>query len=326
MKYLKTFWYIFTRSLADREYYRDVMKAPITFSIKYLYLFAVISAMVGVVMMGMAVFVSLPKIQEGVKNFKVNSLEAYPIELVIKIENGELTSNVPEPYHISPFKMKSEDYDHFITIDTKANVEDYRASRSIILLTRNAAVYPDNNTGARKAGVYQVYEFNRIQKPLVLDYTLYKNIIAKIEPLVNMIPLFVVGGMILFMLFAPFIGGAVVFMIWLVQLLVLSLVPWLISKLFKNNYSYRKVYQLGLHALTLPAVATNLLLLFNYRQSFLFSGIFLLWMSIILAKLSEDRVREYFQPKAGSSKGELKKTAKDGEIDYTDLMAERGKK
>ena len=72
--------------------------------------------------------------------------EDYPHGLELRIDKKGLTTNVKQPFYINFPKTRNflgiKDKTNFITINTEATAEDYPTSKTLILLTKNSAVYP----------------------------------------------------------------------------------------------------------------------------------------------------------------------------------------
>ena len=290
MNKLKTFFNTFKRSASDPSYYKDILKAKFSFSLKYLYMLSFFIILVTVLKFALMFAIALPTLTPKIQEFKKNMQTAYPAELEVKINNGELSTNVEEPYYFDPFDMKGDDgksqYEHFITIDTEASVEDYESYQSAILLTRTAAVYPDN-----QSGTYNFIKFSEFKEPIAINKSLYDEMMKKASPLIDAVPMLLTGLIILMVLFGPLIGGVFTTAGYMLYLLLATLVTWIVAKLFKTNLGYSKVYQLGMHGITLSVVITTILGLFGKDIPLIFSGIFFLWMAIVLSKLSDEKAQ-----------------------------------
>ena len=96
-------------------------------------------------------------------------------------------------------------------------------------------------------------------KNFILDQTLYQNFINKLLPYLDYLqPLLVVFAVVGIFIF-PVLGASFVMTGHLIYLLIMSVLLWLIAKVFKNHLSYKKVFQLSIHGLTLPIVVVIIL-------------------------------------------------------------------
>jgi len=98
MKKLNTFWQTFQKSLLDFAYYKDIAKASFWFSFKYLFLLLICLSLVKSVQLGV-LYSSVRKNIPSYISIGQKELSAlYPKELELRISNGNLYTNVQEPY------------------------------------------------------------------------------------------------------------------------------------------------------------------------------------------------------------------------------------
>lgn len=286
MRQLKTWGYVFKNSLANSSYYSSILKTNISFSFKYLFFLTFLTLLLSTLKPAIEIFMYLPQLPKTVNNLKYHLSRSYPPALEVRIKNGELSTNVKEPYFINIPQEMSDKKDtnvHLVTIDTQAHIEDYPKYNTVVLLTKNAAVYP--RSSEKNSTRSEVFYFSNLKNPLVINKQNYDRLYTKIEPFINMIPLFVtvlvIGGILLFPLFiVPFA------FIWhLVYLLFLAAILLVLAKLMGKNFSYSQIYQLSLHGLTVPIIITLLLGLFNISFPLLYSLIFIVWMGIVIHDL-----------------------------------------
>ncbi|OGK52363.1 hypothetical protein A2966_01695 [Candidatus Roizmanbacteria bacterium RIFCSPLOWO2_01_FULL_41_22] len=286
---LKTFAYIFKKSLTDIYYYPDIIKTSVKFSLKYFYLFLFFILFVQSALFVVNLAVNLPKIPQFVSQIKERAKGLYPKELIITIKNGNLRTNVKEPYYIDLPELTQnnvpDQFEHLVAFDTKGRVDDFKKYHTLFLVTRNAVVYPDRQQ--QSMSTYRVSYFDEV-KNFILDQTLYQNFINKLLPYLDYLqPLLVVFAVVGIFIF-PVLGASFVMTGHLIYLLIMSVLLWLIAKVFKNHLSYKKVFQLSIHGLTLPIVVVFLLGLFTVTISgLIYTSGFLLWMVIILSKIPD---------------------------------------
>lgn len=284
---LQTFFYSFKRSLVDISYYPHIVKTKFSFSVKYLFVFIYFLILFQSLFFAGATLVLLPKTPEFVKHLKTRIRTFYPSELIVNIRNGNLSTNVQNPYYIEIPELNNSDeentYRHTITIDTKASIDDYKKYNTLLLVTQKALVYPDRDGRDTTKVTY----FGK-SKPIQLDKNKYDAFLTKYLHYLDYMPTVMIVLMILGVFLLPFVITPFVVLGKMLYLLILALCMWLVSQIFKNNLSYKKVYQLGIHALTLPILLTSLLSLFGVHISFLYTATLALWMVIILSKIRED--------------------------------------
>lgn len=289
MNKLKTFLSSFKRSVSDLSYYNDILKTNLSFSLKYLFFLTFVLSLVYGILVAVGVATFIPKIPSFVAETKTNIRNFYPGELVIRIKNGQLQTNVPEPYYLDlPGKYNKEmfgdaDFEHFITIDTKASTEDYEKYKTAILVTKKSFVV------GRSSGLEQrVYPLNNIKETVFIDKNAYDGIIKKILPYLDYLSGLAVTFIIL-MIFAlpPFIAA-----FWglgtLVYLIPAAFLVFIISKILKKELNYSKIYQLSIHAMTVPLALSPVKNLTGIKipnsYNVLFLGIMILVLYTLNAK------------------------------------------
>lgn len=276
--------YVFKRSLSDITYYREIIKTNFFFSLKYLYMLLVALLFIQGLLFAISAFTFLPKAPDFIKTARSRLTQAYPTELTVKVAKGEVTTNVKEPYFIDIPELKDNEtgFKHLITIDTQATIDDYKSYDSLVLVTKKAIVYPDRNRGDLSSYTVTYLED---AKDVTINKALYDSLVNKILPFLDMLPTILIVLAVLGIVLFPILFG-VLMLIWkLLFLAIMSLILWLISNIFKNDLKYDKIFQLGMHGLTLPILLTFLLELFSIHIPNLYTVGFLLWMVIILAKI-----------------------------------------
>src|SRR3989344_4178481 len=144
MKKIKRFFTIFKRSLLDPKYYHDILKAKFSFSLKYLYTLLFFLALIHALIFSAQIAVFIPLIPRFIETAKTVVQNTYPDELVITIKDGQLSTNVKEPYSIPLPKEFPDIFDqNLITIDTKAQVSDYPKYQSLALVTKDSIAFFD---------------------------------------------------------------------------------------------------------------------------------------------------------------------------------------
>src|SRR3989339_1569285 len=98
MNPLKTFFYSFKKSLFEPKYYKDVAKVSFWFSFKYLWFLFFILIIFKSIFLGGQYLKSRPQIQPEVNRLLTYAENFYPRGLELKIRNGQLSTNVKEPY------------------------------------------------------------------------------------------------------------------------------------------------------------------------------------------------------------------------------------
>lgn len=258
MNSIKTFFYSLKKSLLDPNYYQDIAKASFGLSFKYLWFLLFILVFISGTILGGQYIKNRPKIQPAVNKYMTYADRLYPPNLVLKFTNGQLSTNVKEPFVIDLGKnIQQINQKHFLIIDTKGSIENYLSYNTYILATKNAVVYPSKSD---RGGVTQtsVFYFRNLNKNFTLNKRVYDSALNFIRPYTLRAVLFV--DLIVFMLLFFFLifgslfwAGAIMF-----GLLFLSFFIWLVSQIFKKGYSYQSLYKMSMHGVTWPILADEL--------------------------------------------------------------------
>lgn len=278
---LKRFFQVIWRSATDFSYYKDIYQAPFSFSVKYLFFLLLLLNLIGGIGFASNIATYLPKVPQLIEKIKTTAKDFFPNDLVITLNNGKVHTNVDEPYFID-FKTNDKNYDHFITIDTKASVDAIKQYKTVILVTKNALVFPD------KQNSYRVQLLDDVKGYYMIDKYTYNNILSKLFPYLNYLSISIYILIILSIVIFPIIGASFNLLGKFLYLLIMDLVLLLIAKILKNLINYRKIFQLSLHGLTIPVILSAASPWLNFNMPpFSYSLIFLLLMVIILSQLKE---------------------------------------
>lgn len=281
MKKLNTFFRIFWKSISSLAYYRDVVKAPFSFSLKY---FAAFSIIMGLLLTVVTSLVILPPVTKFATRLATRAQILFPPDLVITVKNGELSTNVAEPLRFPiPFELFTDQTPaisdqkqiYLMTIDTEARAADFPKMQSIILVTKTSLVISDERDDYR---IFSLKDFDdtTLDKPAVDQF------ITTLLPLLRLLPALLVTFLLgVFLVLLPLTR--------LLSLLLLSLLLAIAAKLMNISMTYSKLYQIGLHALTLPILIQIILTSVGLTPQIPFfnSILYLLLTLAILAELKK---------------------------------------
>lgn len=282
MDKLKTFYRSFIKSITSPSYYRDIVKAPLSFSIKYIlflsYLVVLFHTLTAV---GYLAF-QLPKLPEHIETVKQRLNTFYPQDLIVTVENGTLSTNKQEPIHFNIPELQDEEIQHILTIDTSAQVENYPDYNSLILVTDEEYVYPENTPEG-----YSVVQIDETGEHMTISRENYDQLLGEVVPLLERLPSIAPYILIGIVLLVPFFGAVFEFIRNIFSVGLFTLITWLISQVLKIKLNYTKLFQMGLHAATVPVLITAILFLFGVSLPLIYLSSFLLWMVIILTQYKE---------------------------------------
>lgn len=246
MKQLNIFFRTFWKSVSSLAYYRDVVKAPFSFSFKYFIFFSFLLGLTLAISSSLAI---LPPVSKFTARLSTRSQTLFPPDLVITIKNGELSTNAIEPLKFPiPFELftdtppaiSDQKQLYLATIDTKARAADFSKSQSLVLLTKTSIVVKDEDSD------YRIFPLKDLDD-VTFDKAVVDEFLRTIRPLLGFIPALIILVLLgVFLVLLPISR--------LLSLLFLSLVLLIAAQVMKVILPYSKIYQIGLHALTLPTL------------------------------------------------------------------------
>ncbi len=282
MNPLKTFFYSLKRSLFEPKYYLDVAKASFGFSFKYLWFLLFLLTIIKIFTFGGQYLKTRPQIKPGVNKLLLYAENFYPKELKLEIKKGQLSTNVREPYVFDLEENKFQsDQKHLLIIDTQGSIENYPSYDSYILATRNAVVYPSKSNNNR-VGETSVFYFRNLKKDFIIDKKSYDNVLNIARPYVPKVTLFfdyvVLAFSPLCMIFGSFFWTIGV----MFGLLFTIFFVWIINLVFKKGFSYGSLYKMGMHAVTLPILVSEISKYLKSPYPTYYSWVLFIWMMVII--------------------------------------------
>jgi hypothetical protein len=288
--FARTYW----KSLTKPFYYKDIIDAKFSFSLKYIFsLFLLVSFILGLSKaVGTLGYVSqIPKFVETTKSFMV---ETYPKELKLTLKENKITTNVKEPYFIDLSqnnKAAIAPFAHFIAINTKGSSEEVKNLDSLFLLTADNLVVSEGTASGSYRVVSLASTLSKIPNGVSMDKTLFTGILDKFTPYVlKVLPRIVIGISLLILIFYPLIRGTFGFIFQAVFLLPAALVLFIGVKILKKNISFAKTYQMSLHGVTIPV---TLSFIFGFSGLYPYISIaswlaFFVFMFVVISKLDKN--------------------------------------
>lgn len=285
MKKLLTFKYTFWKSLTKLGYYKDILTAKFSFSLKYLYFLLFVSSLLFGIKGAVGVAWSIPKIPGFIEKTKIVLSQIYPEELIITVKERKISTNVQEPYFISlPKEMGTPESEakYLLAIDTSAEVADFESYQSLFLLSNEFVAMKDNNTG------YKVQPLAEILKDVPDGTTVKKSgfdaLAAGLNPYYRYLYPLAWAGIVLLLTLWPLFTAGLGLSGRLIMLLFYSLLLFILAKILKRSLTYKNVYQMSMHGLTISVLISMFLMLINYNIPYVSLFAFLIWMIVVVAK------------------------------------------
>ena len=247
MQVLKTFFRTAVLSSISPQYYNDVVRAPKSFSFKYLLFFHAVGTVIAVIIMGVGISkaVNLPKIRQEI-------LSVYPSDLRIELKDGKLLTNKALPYAIPIPKKISQDltaetiqYDHIAVFEKDANikgVQDVRNWNSVIVVTESNFYIRENDRSIRAYEIPKATDFSLTRDSVAnrLDAVINHPIVAKkwYVPLITI-------ALLPFVFTGELLGS-------LVMLFIYTIPGWILGKLMfaGKHLTFGTVFRIGIHTIT----------------------------------------------------------------------------
>ncbi len=187
--------------------------------------------------------------------------ELYPAELVLSVRQGQISTNMPEPYALLlPIEWRTSEFavpDNLLVIDTTKRIEtqDFARQDTWFII------------GADQVGFYNYekneYRINDVKQALsnesfTIHATEYSTLVTKVAHFLR-IALLVGIALLPFLLYGLFFVG------YLVYLIVGAFLVWLAMRFRGYTFSYARAYLSALYLLPLPFIYLVLLSLLHMR-------------------------------------------------------------
>ena len=257
---IRTFLCVFKNSLVNFDYYREVLTTKFSFSLKYFYGLLVVTSFISFLPLIFGVLFFIPQWPATESKIKTMAESAYPANLVLTVKDGQLSTNVREPYYVdAPGQLDK----HLVAIDTKGSADDYVKYNSYILLTKKSFVSPKSGSNSN----LEIVPLADLQDNITVNQDTYIEMLGKVYPYFQYaVPL--LWGLAVFLLtVGPFLLGGLVLPFKLLHLLIFSVVAHFILLMAKKKLSYVETYKMALHASTLPIIFFTLLAIFGLNPT-----------------------------------------------------------
>ncbi|TSC60773.1 MAG: Uncharacterized protein Greene041662_76 [Candidatus Peregrinibacteria bacterium Greene0416_62] len=293
--HLRTFFTRIWLCCTNPSSYKELRGKSFWSGFWYLYWLLVVTTFMSAVIFAVQAKVYMPKIHTWIADAKETVPDLYPVDLVLTLSGGQLSTNVEQPY-VFPLPpaweaamlviQEDEGGDnnngvikHLLMIDTAATVEDYPQYETLVLLTKKAAIGRDKN--GLKVLLYSQYQKENVP-PMVFTRKVYEEVTAKALPFLDYLPTIVISLVISGVLLFPWFLALFGVLGYLLYLLIVTLLSWIIAAMMKRTFTYGELYCLGFYGLTPAIVIGWVLERLNVGFSMLFTVIFLVTMGMVV--------------------------------------------
>lgn len=233
----RTFIRTYIKTITEPGYYRHILKANFSFSVKYFLCFYFLISLISTLDYTLNL---KPQIADFSQNAIHELTTNYPPDLVLNlssqglvVEGASEPIQVPFPQFLSEPQL-TQDYEYFIHIDSQT---EFPRSKALITLAQNDLIVrqPD---GTKQSLPYSEIEGDiTINKAAISLFT--SSLQSTLDTLIKYSPLiFGVATLILM----PTIAA--------LTLVFFSLFIWLSLNFSQRRFTYKKSYQIGLHLIT----------------------------------------------------------------------------
>jgi hypothetical protein len=258
MKLIKTI----RDSIYNPLFYKSLLSTPLKSSIKFFYKLVAILALVGAILVIPKLMVlSNPETYQKILN-------AFPQQLQVVIQNGKVTTNVTEPFFIKD--TLGLGVENLVVIDTKtefspSQFDQYKTN--VILKSEYLVTQEKNNNRI------QLIPFRKGN--VIINYQVLQTWAGKLQSLAK----YFIPIIVLFTIIALIIAHS----FKLLYLFFAALLVLLLAKILKKTITYKKSYQIALHAMVLPMLLQFIFVLFGITSPVFIPTIILLviaWLNI----------------------------------------------
>ncbi|HAZ29247.1 TPA: hypothetical protein DCY43_00630 [candidate division WWE3 bacterium] len=225
---------VLVKSVSQPSYYKDVLTAKLSFSIKY-YIF------LGLVLTGLgtaaATYKTGPVVEDLLGSMSKELLQNYPKDLTIDITPEGVKTNMPSRFVLkAPQKLKAE-WENLLIIDPQGEVGLLAEYKAPVLINNSYVVVADGGTVQTTplADLPEIY----------IDY-------QRVQSLADTFRFGKETAYILTGLAALLQNAFDYFVLQLVYLLIFAFVVYAVFK--RVTLSYTKSLQISLHTVTLPLI------------------------------------------------------------------------
>ncbi len=242
MQKIKTFFNTFYKSLVSPKYYRDVLQAKSSFSLKYFLILILLSSIINT---GLQSAKNLPQAKNAINAFNKQILTSYPSDLIITAKDGRLSSNKAGPIIIPissemPSDSRSRELKNVLVFDPNGTVDDLKKYETVILINKSNVIMQGENDQIKIQPLKDIPDGT-------FTYADFTIALGKLEKILAYVPYLLSTAMLVISFTTSTVSGLIIS-------LLLSLIFWIFAKITHLNLRLAKTYQISLHIFTLYAI------------------------------------------------------------------------
>jgi len=275
---MRHFLRTFQDSLSSKKFYASLPEKSFSSSVGYYFTLIFVVAIIFAAVISWNV---LPVVNSFAENIGPTIIQYYPENLEVSIKDGVASHNQEDPVFI-PFAVPTEQgfelpkegeapFRYVLVIDTNTPfiLEKFEEYETLSYLGPDSFVVINDN------GNPEVFALKDLPEDFTVNQQSILSLIGKFQPLTRLLPA------LLFVLM--FIVGFFFYSLSFVRIILAAIIILAIHRLRGLNYSFKKSYQVALHASTLSIVLIPGILLFLHFDipvPFLFTA-----LTVIVATL-----------------------------------------
>ncbi len=244
------------RTFYDKTFYKESEGDSFGKRALMLYVVCLVFSLVSIISISNFYIQNKEKVGQFAVNIKRALPGLYPQDLEMTVKNGELSINQPEPYYLGNEifaavmgdNKESAAFQNFITIDTKASIDDYESYNTIFLVNKKGFAVKQSERGEIRFYPFSQFTPEKSKaSELVINHNMYMQGVKEFGPFVDKIPelfLYVIIGIGIFVIF---VYPLFVLLGWLIALLILSVLGLLVTMVIRRKHTYGYVYKMGMY-------------------------------------------------------------------------------
>lgn len=240
-------------SVYDPEFYKEIKNKSFGFVWGYFTLLVLVLSVVLSLVYSVQILPTFNNVGEKIRS---NILSKYPAELEVKFKNGEVSTNVSEPYFV---KLSENDFielknkpeyagiENALVIDTKKSVglSDFEKYKTLVWLAKDSIVIKqDGKVTIQDLGKNSPFE-------LTISKANLETWLEKFSPIIK-VAKFVLPV-------AIFIGYFIAYHFLLLYFLLVAFLVFILGKIMKLGLGYKDAYKVTVFASTLSILLKAIL-------------------------------------------------------------------
>jgi hypothetical protein len=246
MSKLKLFFVSLYQSATNPGYYADVVKAPLSFSVRYILFLSFVLSLIGTIVTSVTMIPALKSVSNEIDK---RAATLFPPNLIISIKNGQLATNQKTPLTLT--LPSTDGGPNTIVIDPEAKEKDIDKNKVFILANKDGVLF-NSDTESR------TYSYKDMEiKDVRIDRKMFDEIVKKGKDYLKIVPTILPA-----IIFIGLSATTVISVFF--KALFYTLITSIVLKLSSLKIGVKKSFQITLHAITPILLLQILEILFGF--------------------------------------------------------------